>query len=166
MQLEQAERLQQCLAALPASLQGLASQAGDQASALQSRHGFSLHGLQQLVERQTGTAPGGQPAASGAAAVPSGRSSGSGRALSGSLLLTERPPQQEAGERQRYAASVLRRFQAKLRGQSAAAADEAGAVQAEAGAESEVAEEVEQLIAAATSDDNLARMWEGWMAWM
>lgn len=157
------EQLQQWLADLPASLQGLASQAGNQAAALQSRHGFSLHGLEQLLERQGGTPPGGKPASSDS----SGRASG-GRALSGSLLLTARPPQQEAAERRRYAASVLRSFRAKLQGQGTgtAAGDAATRGAASSGEGAEVAEEVQRLIAAATGADNLARMWEGWMAWV
>lgn len=176
LQLEQAERLQQWLAALPASLQALASQAVEQAAALQNRHGFSLRGLEQLLQSQAGKASSGKPTASHTAVTPDiGGASGS-RALSGSLLLTAHPPQQEADERQQYATSVLRSFQAKLQGPGSAAAAAAGTAAGSASqgsgaggngaGDAGVAQEVEQLIAAATSPDNLARMWEGWMAWV
>lgn len=176
LQLEQAERLQQWLAALPASLQALASQAAEQAAALQNRHGFSLRGLEQLLQSQAGKASGGKPTASTTSAAPNSSGTSGGRALSGSLLLTARPPQQEPEERQQYAASVLRSFQAKLQGPGSAVAAAAGTAAGHASQGSRVggngtgdagvAQEVEQLIAAATSPDNLALMWEGWMAWV
>lgn len=170
-QLEQSEQLQQWLAGLPAGLQALASQAAQQAAALQHQHGFSLHGLEALLQGQAGEA------AAPGHAIASGI--GGSRALTGSLLLTASPPQQEQEERQRYARTVLRRFQAKLHGHQGAAAAAAwapatpAAQAAAAGSNGSgtggavgVEEEVGRLIAAATSADNLARMWEGWMPWV
>ena len=176
LQLDQSERLQQWLAGLPASLQALAVQAAAQAAALQQQHGFSLQGLELMLQGQAGGA-----AAPGPAAAPGG---GSSRSLTGSLLLTASPPQQEQEERRQYAGAALRRFQAKLHGQQGTAAAAAaataagpaaapGALPQEAGSDGSrggsaagVEEEVRRLIAAATSADNLARMWEGWMPWV
>ena len=63
-----------------------------------------------------------------------------------------------AARRTALTVSVLERFRAKLHG--GCAEGEAG------GAPVSVETAIAELIAAATSQDSLARMWEGWQAWV
>lgn len=156
-QLDHLAAMQQALAALPGSLQALAQQAAGEAVALQARHGFSLQGLQQLLGVQVGAPP-----------TPPPAPSADGGALTGSLLPSAGPGGGGGWEEQRrYVASVLQRFAAKLEGQAAPGSgrdEEGSAAAAAAGAGVEA--QVERLIAAATSPERLARMYEGWMPWV
>lgn len=148
VQLEDADRLQQWLTGLPASLEGLAAQAAEHAQSLQRAHGFSLHGLAPLLGGAAGELP-----AAAQPLPPCG-------ALGGSLLLTSGVHgggEQQQAERQGYAAAVLQRFEAKLAGEPPGGSGEAAAT---------VEDAVERLIAAATSPAKLARMYEGWMPWV
>lgn len=164
LQLDQAEQVQAWLAALPANLQALAAQASSQAAQLQQAHGFSLQGLEQLVpEGERGSGAVGLPAP----APPPAASGGIRPALSAGLLLAaparspdEQQLEQQGEQRRRYAAEVLRRFDAKLSGQhgSGGQSSEAAAASVEA--------EVRRLIGEATDSGRLARMYEGWMFWV
>ena len=162
LQLDAISQAQECLAALPASLQALGGQAAQQAAALQRQHGFTLHGLERLLLGQAGS-----PAPSGAFAPAGG-------ALTGSLLLSvaaapsissSSDAERQERQRQEYASSVLARFQDKLMGRLEAPTGAEGTGRG-VGSEASVAAQVQQLIAAAVSEANLARMYEGWMPWV
>ena len=164
LQLDGIGQAQQCLAALPASLQALADQAGQQAAALQRQHGFTLNGLEQLLQGQAGSSQ----------AAPAGAIRIAGCALTGSLLLSTPAAlcsssaveqQERQRQRQEYASSVLARFEDKLTGRLPAPASTARTGRG-GGSGASVAAQVEQLIAAAVSEASLARMYEGWMPWV
>ena len=154
--------MQASLQALPPRLEGLAARAAQQAEQLQTQHGFSLHGLEQLLAAAEVSAA----AAPAAALPPAGGTGGApAAALTGSLLLTVGAAGGAARQQQRreYADSVMRRFSAKLAGREV----DAGSGSADAvGADADVAAQVAELVAAATSRANLARMYEGWMPWL
>ena len=162
LQLDKIGQAQQCLGALPASLQALACLAAKQAAALQRQHGFTLHGLEQLLQGQAG------------GTAPAGAGQPAGGALTGSLLLsTAVPPCSSAAEqqgrqqqRQEYASSVLAHFKDKLMGRMAAPIIHTEDAGRGGGSGDSVAVQVQQLIAAAVSEANLARMYEGWMPWV
>lgn len=173
-QLDRLEEGQRWLATLPASLQALASRADQRAAALQQQHGFSLHGLEQLLL----TAEEAQPASGTTHAAPAVPSGGM---LSAGLLLPTGcggcvPAQGSGGQQRReFAASVLTRFRAKLAGEArpsicgssnAQAAKAEGSSSSQVAAPADVAQQVQQLIEEATSPGNLARMYEGWMPWV
>lgn len=157
LQLDQAAQVQRWLAALPTSLQALAAQAAQQAEALQEQHGFSLHGLEQLLQGQAAGTP---PASAPSPAAARGT-------LTGGLMLVPAAPSRRHGlkqeEQRQYAATLLQRFRAKLLGQRVA--DKASAGGSGNGATA-VPAAVRELIAAATAPANLARMYEGWMPWV
>jgi hypothetical protein len=132
--------------------------AAKQAAALQRQHGFTLHGLEQLLQGQAGSAT---PA-------PAGVGQPAGGALTGSLLLSTAvaPCSSAAEQRQEYASSVLARFEDKLMGLMAAPIIRTEGAGQGGSSGDLVAAQVQQLIAAAVSEANLARMYEGWMPWV
>lgn len=151
MQLDQAERVQSWLESLPARLQALAESAAQQAGELQRQHGFSLAGLSQLR---------GAPASSQAEPPPpQDDRPWPDAALTGSLVIANGlpapGPMARREQQQRHASEVLQRFKNKLFGGDG-----------EGGSRPSAAEQVDRLIAAATSPARLARMYEGWMPWV
>lgn len=163
--------VQQWLGELPGSLQALASRAAQQAGELQSRHGFTLQGLEELL---FGAGEGQIQAGSGPLALAGPPSGGT---LTGSLLPVGAVPpghsseqQQQQQQRREFAAVVLRRVRAKLDGldptDSSGSGDRGGEGRVGQAPAVGVAEQVQRLIGAATSTHNLARMYEGWMPWV
>lgn len=158
--------MQGWLAAVPSDLQALAAQADEAASALQRLHGFTLRGLESLLQAAEPAlaAAGGaeEPPALAAASVPV-----FGATLTGSLLVTHATAAARAGDdssvRLQHAHAVLARVRSKLSGQ---AHPSDGGESGCAAAPADVAAEVQRLIEAATSRTNLARMYEGWMPWV
>lgn len=153
--------MQDWLAGVPSDLQALAARADEAASALQRQHGFTLRGIEGLLQAaepspaEAGAAEGG-PAAAGAAAPAFGA------ALTGSLLVTNAAAataHRDSGVRLQHAKSVLARVRDKLSGQSHARGSGETT-------QADVAAEVQRLIEAATDRSNLACMYEGWMPWV
>lgn len=103
------------------------------------------------------------PASGQATPAPSGTAGGG--ALTGSLLLLAGPGGGSADKRRRYAAGVLQSFAAKLEGQAALPGSGEARPSVAAAADG-VEAQVARLIAAATSPERLARMYEGWMPWV
>lgn len=141
------EAAQRQLSALPAELEELASAAAARAAALQAAGGFSLQGL-AAADSQGGRQPQGE-----AGAGPTRRATAT--VLGGGLIPARACPSTD--ERRAFAKEVLARLGARLEGRLEGRAD------AVARSEEEC---VDALVAAATSVDNLARMWEGWAAWV
>ena len=173
---------QQALGALPSALDALAQQAQQAAAQLAQRHGLTgpLRRLPALL---------GLPPLSGAASAaaehtgpPSGACRGGSKwepqrpGLARTVGLPALPVSEEQGAegRQAYAAGVVQSFRQKLlgvrlhggaapgaRGQQLAAAAGRGVPPAAAGLGAEAL--AAALIEEASSEDNLARMYEGWM---
>eukprot|EP00887_Chlorella_sp_A99_P005628 scaffold1.g5628.t1 len=139
------EAVERQLSAMPAELEYLAGSAARQACALQQAGGFSLQGL----------------APAGGAAAGEGREDerqpgaerGMGALGCGLIPARARPGEQE---RRAFSQAVVARAAARVEGREAAAG---------AGVASEE-EQVDALVAQAVSPDNLARMYEGWCAWV
>lgn len=167
---------QQALGALPSTLDALVQQAEQVAAQLEQQHGLeplaglpALLGLPDASATSTSTSPReeGSTVAEGCRWMPRKPSLAQSvglPALSNAALAGA------AGDG--YAASVVADFRAKLWGSPQPAAGTQPAegaaqlAQQQAPATLDVEEAVQRLVAEASSEANLARMYEGWMAWV